>query len=354
MRRLKQEDALNAEKESKVKCLVWDLDNTLWDGVLLEDQKTPLRSGAAEIVRILDERGILQSIASRNDHDLAMAKLAELGLAEYFIYPQINWNAKSVSLKTIAEAINIGIDTLAFIDDQPFEREEVASVHPGVLCLDAADLDRIPDLPEMLPSFITDDSRRRRQMYQADIQRKQEEECFVGAQEEFLATLGMKLTIVPAHEEDLARAEELTVRTNQLNTTGYTYSYEQLDEFRKSDRHRLWIADLEDKYGTYGKVGLALVETGEEEWWIRLLLMSCRVMNRGVGSVFINHIRNQAREAKVRLLAEMVPNDRNRMMYMTYKFNHFREIAVSDERVVFENDLALVQAFPGYMTLGLG
>ena len=111
---------------------------------------------------------------------------------------------------------------------------------------------------------------------------------------------------------------------------------------------------MEDKYGTYGKIGLALVETGEEEWWIRLLLMSCRVMNRGVGSVFINHIRNQAREAEVRLLAEMVPNDLNRMMYMTYKFNHFREIAVSDERVVFENDLALVQAFPGYMTLGLG
>lgn len=345
---------MNLKRNNKVKCLVWDLDNTLWDGVLLEDKEVALRNSTAAIVRALDQRGILQSIASRNDHGLAMAKLEALGLSEYFIYPQINWNVKSASMQAIADAINIGIDTLAFIDDQPFEREEVASVHPQVLCIDAADLDQILELPALVPRFITVDSKRRRQMYQADIERKQVEESFTGAQEGFLASLGMKLTIAPAREEDLARAEELTVRTNQLNTTGYTYSYQELDEFRNSDCHHLWIADLEDKYGTYGKIGLALIEIKEEEWWIRLLLMSCRVMNRGVGSIFINHIRNQAREAGVRLMAEMIPNDRNRMIYMTYKFNHFQEKAVSDERVVFENDLTPLQAFPDYLKLELG
>ncbi len=344
---------MNPDKNNKVKCLVWDLDNTLWDGILLEDEDVVLRSGAAAAVRALDERGILQSIASRNDHDLAMAKLEALGLSEYFIYPQINWNAKSASIQAIAEAINIGIDAVAFIDDQPFEREEVASAHPQVLCIDAASLRRLLELPALMPRFVTDDSRRRRQMYQADLERKQVEEEFKGAQEEFLASLGMRMTIAPAREEDLARAEELTVRTNQLNTTGYTYSYRELDEFRNSECHHLWIAGLEDKYGTYGKIGLALVESNENEWWIRLLLMSCRVMNRGVGSVFINYIRNQAREAGVRLMAEMVPNDRNRMMYMTYKFNHFREKAVLDDRVVFENDLSLRNAFPNYLELEL-
>ena len=344
----------NERNDNKVKCLVWDLDNTLWNGVLLEDGEVTPRDGVAELIRALDERGILQSIASRNDYKLAMARLEELGLQEYFIYPQINWNAKSASVQAIAKAINIGIDSLAFIDDQPFEREEVAYVHPKVLCIDAANLDQLLDLPAMMPRFVTDDSRRRRLMYQADIERKQVEECFNGAQEEFLASLDMTLTIVPAQEEDLKRAEELTIRTNQLNTTGYTYSYQELNEFRQSDQHYLWIASLEDKYGTYGKIGLALVEASKEEWWIRLLLMSCRVMNRGVGSVFINHIRNRAREAGVSLLAEMIQNDGNRMMYMTYKFNHFREKTQSGNRVVFENDLTQKQDFPEYLKLELG
>lgn len=344
---------MNIERNNKVKCLVWDLDYTVWNGVLLEDQEVTLRDGVREVVQALDRRGILQSIASRNDYDLAMAKLEALELNEYFIYPQINWNAKSASIQAIAEAINISIESLAFIDDQPFEMEEVAHAHPAVHCIDAADLDRILELPALMPRFVTDDSRRRRHMYRADIERNQAEDNFNGAQDEFLASLDMKLTIAPAQEEDLERAEELTVRTNQLNTTGYTYSYRELNEFRNSDCHHLWMAGLEDRYGAYGKIGLALIETSEKEWWIRLLLMSCRVMNRGVGSVFINHICNQARVAGVRLLAEMIQNERNRMMYMTYKFNHFQEKAVSGDRVVFENDLTFRQAFPDYLRLEL-
>lgn len=117
----------------------------------------------------------------------------------------------------------------------------------------------------------------------------------VGPKEEFLTTLKMMLTIAPASVEELKRAEELTVRTHQLNTTGYTYSYEELDQFRQSDRHLLLIAGLDDKYGTYGKIGVILVECFEAVWTIKLLLMSCRVMSRGVGSVVINHIRNEAR-----------------------------------------------------------
>lgn len=345
---------MNRDGNNKVKCLVWDLDNTLWNGVLLEDREVTLRKGVIRVIQTLDQRGILQSIASRNDFDTAMSKLAELGLDEFFIYPQINWNAKSASIQTIAESINIGIDTLAFIDDQLYEREEVSSVHPEVLCLDADELDHLLTRPELMPRFITDDSARRREMYQADIERNRIEQKFVGPQDEFLASLGMILTITPAQEEDLARAEELTVRTHQLNTTGYTYSYEELAAFRMSDHYHLWIAGLEDKYGSYGKIGLALIEIREEEWWIRLLLMSCRVMSRGVGSVLINHIRNQARAANVQLLAEMVPNDRNRMMYMTYKFNHFREKKVSDNQVIFENDLMPPQPFPEYLKLVIG
>lgn len=335
----------------KVKCLVWDLDNTLWNGILLEDIEITLREGVIKVIRTLDERGILLSIASHNDHNQAMIRLEMLGLQDYFIYPQINWERKSVSIQAIAEALNIGIDSLAFIDDQPYERDEVAYYHPEVLCINAANLDQVLDMPEMMPRFITIDSRRRRHMYQADIQRKELKQNFNGAEDAFLASLDMTLIISPAEEEDLKRVEELTLRTNQLNTTGYTYTYRELDEFRQSDRHYLWVAGLEDRYGSYGKIGLTLIEVSDEDWWIRLFLMSCRVMNRGVGAAFINYIRNRARKSGVRLLADMIPTDRNRMMYMTYKFNHFREAGQSKDSVIFENDLSQEQAYPDYLRL---
>jgi FkbH-like protein len=310
-----------------------------------------LRPHVVEIIKTLDERGILHSVASRNDHDLAMAKLEEFGLAEYFLYPQINWNPKSGSVAQIAKDINIGLDAIAFVDDQPFEREEVAFTHEKVLCIDSAVLDGLLDRPEFMPRFITEDSRLRRQMYMADIRRNQEEEKYVGATEEFLATLDMVFTIHPAREEDLKRAEELTVRTNQLNTTGYTYSYEELDELSKSPRHKLLISQLEDRHGSYGKIGLTLIETGPEVWTIKLLLMSCRVMSKGVGMVMIHYLARQARDAGVKLRAEFVSTDRNRQMLITYKFAGFKEVERHGDVMIMENDFSAVQPTPPYVKL---
>ncbi|WP_326654676.1 MULTISPECIES: HAD-IIIC family phosphatase [unclassified Streptomyces] len=332
-----------------VKCVVWDLDNTVWDGVLLEDGDVKLRPGVAEVIRTLDERGILHSVASRNDHDAALAKLQEFGLAEYFLYPQINWGNKSDSVKAVAEAINIGIDTLAFVDDQPFERDEVAHTHAQVLCIDALDAERIPQLPQMRPRFVTADSRERRHLYRADAQRKQAEETHQGTDEDFLASLDMRFTISAAKERDLQRAEELTVRTNQLNATGYTYSYEELDAFRRSPGHDLLVAGLQDTYGSYGKIGLALVQRGDAVWTVKLLLMSCRVMSRGVGSVLLGHLIRSAHEAGVKLQAEFVPTSRNRTMFVTYKFSGFREIARNGDVSVLEHDGARIPNFPPYM-----
>lgn len=334
-----------------IKCVVWDLDNTLWDGVLLEDERVTLREQIMHVIETLDSRGILQSIASKNDHALAMKQLEAFGLDMYFLHPQINWNSKVEGIQNIAKLINIGIDTLAFIDDQPFEREEVQFSLPQVLCIDSADLSGLLDMPVMNPPFITADSRLRRQMYQSDIVRQHVEQEFVGTKEAFLATLQMVFTLAPAQTEDLQRAEELTVRTNQLNTTGYTYSYDELNAFRESDRHRLLIASLDDRYGNYGKIGLALLECQPDSWTIKLLLMSCRVMSRGVGTIMINYIMREAKRAGVRLLAEFISNDRNRMMYISYRFANFNEIANDGERILFENDLTRIQPDPDYVTV---
>ncbi|WP_256106155.1 HAD family hydrolase [Streptomyces sp. ODS05-4] len=332
-----------------VKCVVWDLDDTVWDGILLEDGDVKLRPGVLDVLRTLDERGILHSIASRNDPAAALAKLTELGIADYFLHPQIHWGSKSDSVRAVAEAFNIGIDTLAFVDDQPFERDEVRFAHPAVLCVDALDVERIPGMPEMRPRFVTADSRERRHLYRADIRRKEAQDVHHGTDEEFLASLSMRFTIGPAAERDLQRAEELTVRTNQLNATGYTYSYEELDAFRRSPGHDLLVAGLEDRYGTYGKIGLALVERGEDAWTVKLLLMSCRVMSRGVGSVLLGHLIRAAHAAGVKLRAEFVPTDRNRTMFVTYKFAGFTQVAADGEVSVLEHDGKHLPGIPPYM-----
>ena len=255
-----------AEKRKPVKLLIWDLDNTLWDGTILEDGAVRLREGVREILALLDQRGILHSIASKNDHETAMQKLRELGLDEYFLYPQVNWNSKAANVQSIVQSINIGMDAVAFMDDDPFERGEVSHSLPEVLVLDATALAGLAQREEFMPPFITEDSARRRHMYRADIERKKAEDEFVGPQEEFLASLKMRFVISPASEDDLQRAEELTVRTHQLNTTGYTYSYDELNAFRHSPNHLLFIASLEDRFGDYGKIGLALFATQFLAW----------------------------------------------------------------------------------------
>lgn len=350
----KEQHIFEAEKEAKtqtVKCVIWDLDHTIWDGVLLENDELTLRPGVVETIVELDRRGILNSIASRNDYDAAMARLAEFGLCHYFLYPEIGWQAKSESVGAIAKSINIGTDALAFIDDQPFEREEVAFVHPDVLTMDAQDIASLLDQPRFNPRFITPESQLRREMYLTDIERKNAEDEFEGSNEAFLSTLNMVFTIKHADEADLQRAEELTMRTNQLNTTGYTYSYAELDALRQSDDHLLLVSHLDDKFGTYGSIGLALVEKGEEVWTVKLLLMSCRVMSRGVGTIMMSYIMHQAKAACAKLQAHFIPNGRNRMMYVTYKFGGFREAVQSGDLIIFEHDLSQIQAFPEYVDI---
>lgn len=321
-----------------VKCVVWDLDDTVWEGTLLEGDDLRLRPGVEETMRLLDRRGILNSVASRNDETVALARLAEFGLADLVVAPQIGWGAKSASVGAVASALNIGIDTLAFVDDQPFERDEVGHVHPEVLTIDAAEVSSIAGFERMVPRFVTDDSRRRREMYRAEADRHRAEEDFSGTSTEFLASLGMRLTVAPADEADLHRAEELTVRTNQLNATGRTFSYEELDALRSSSDHDLLVVSLEDRYGGYGTIGLCLVERASDAWHLRMLLMSCRVMARGVGAVVLQHVVRSARKAGVVLRADFVPTERNRAMFVTYKFGGFRQIGDRDGVLELEHD----------------
>jgi FkbH-like protein len=322
----------------------------LWDGILLEGDAVKLKPGIDSVIKSLDRRGILNSIASKGSYEAAMQKLREFQLDEFFLYPEITWNAKSQSIANIRNNLNIGMDTLMFIDDQPFERDEVKSAHPEVTCVDASKYINLPSHPRLNPKFITRDSKKRRVMYIKDQVRQNDESQFQGPRKEFLESLNIHLVISEAKEQDLERAEELTVRTNQLNATGKTYSYDELNMYMESDDHKLLICEMIDKYGSYGKIGLCLVEIVKNYFYIKLLLMSCRVMHYGVGTVLLSHIMHEAKKAGKKLKADFKKTGRNRMMYATFKLANFREVQTDQSgKKLLVNDLSLIQKLPSYI-----
>src|SRR5580693_9458276 len=272
-----------------VKCLVWDLDNTLWQGTLLEDPQVLLPDSVRVVVMALDSRGILQSIASKNDYDKAWSRLEELGLAEYFVLPRIGWGRKSDSVIEIAERLNFAHSAIAFIDDQPAERAEVTFHAPEVRCYPADEALMLPGRAEFSPEVVTVDARRRRQMYQANFRREAEKESFTGPDEEFLRSLDLVMRIGRADGEDLSRVEELTLRTSQMNATGVHYSDAVLRGLLTDPDHEVLTITLTDRFGPHGAVGVMLLER--------------------------------------HLAADFRRTDRNRMMEIAYRFAGFTDEA---------------------------
>ncbi|MEZ0066891.1 FkbH-like protein [Streptacidiphilus sp. MAP12-20] len=338
-------------QRAKVKCVVWDLDDTLWEGVLAEGAAEALRPGVEKLLHTLDQRGVLHAVASKNEPGRALARLAELGVADLFVCPQISWEPKSELVARVAQRLNIGLDTLMFVDDSPFERAEVAAAHPQVRCLDAAELEGLADRPEFdLP--VTAEAARRRQLYQEADVRRDYEETFEGPRTEFLASLGMRLTVAPAAAADLLRAAELTERTHQLNTTGLVFSAADLAGLIPSTEQKLLVVGLEDTFGSYGAVGLVLLAVRPGEWCIRLFLMSCRVMGRNVGGAVLAFLAQQA-DARGRLLtADFAPNEVNRPMYLVYRLAGFEPVETTSTEATAETAEAaetadLPQPVPG-------
>jgi methoxymalonate biosynthesis protein len=308
-----------------VKCLVWDLDNTLWQGTLLEDPDVRLSGEVRDVIIKLDSRGILQSIASKNDYDLAWKRLEELGIAEYFVFPRIGWGRKSDSICEIAGQLKFALNTTAFVDDLPSERAEVAFHAPEVRCYTAEQAASLADLPEFSPEVVTVDARRRRHMYQASFRRDAERESFAGPDEEFLRSLDLVMNIKRADHEDLSRVEELTLRTSQMNATGVHYPDEVLRGLLGDRDHEVLTVTLTDRFGPHGAVGVLLLEYHRAVWHLKLLATSCRVVSFGAGTVILNWLIDHAAQAGVHLVADFRPTERNRMMDVAYRFAGFSE-----------------------------
>ena len=337
------------KKNGPVKCVVWDLDNTVWDGVLTEGGGHSLLPGVKDTIEALDRRGIIHSISSKNDYESAVKRLADFGLLEYFLCPQISWNPKSDGIRTILSLLNLKPEAVAFVDDSAFERDEVAFSLPEVRTYPAEDAKTLVQRPEFQVRFVTEDAANRRKMYQADLNRQSAEEQFTGNNEEFLETLHMKLDISRVTEPDLQRVEELTVRTHQLNSTGYTYSYEELLRLAGSPDHIFLICGLNDDYGSSGKVGLLLLEETETVLTLKLLIVSCRVMTRGIGTALLAYATQLAAGKNKKLRAEFLETEHNRIMYITYKLAGFEEIREDGSNLLLEFQGSDPMEFPDYL-----
>lgn len=313
------------EVSEPVKCLVWDLDNTLWQGVLLEDDEIELPQRVRDVITTLDSRGILQSVASKNDHDLAWGRLERLDIAEYFVLPAIGWGNKSDSIRAIAENLRFAHTAMAFVDDNPAERAEVAYHLPQVRCYSAEHVLQLPQLPEFTPVAITDDARQRRQRYQSDFRRVAERETFTGPDAAFLRSLEPAMRISRAGEHDVARVEELTLRTSQMNATGVHYPDRVLRELCADPAHDVLLTSLTDRFGPHGTVGLLLLARRTDFWHLKLLATSCRVVSYGVGTLMLNWLIDQAYHAGVHLVADFRPTERNRIMEIAYRFAGFTD-----------------------------
>ncbi|QMU67392.1 HAD-IIIC family phosphatase [Streptacidiphilus sp. P02-A3a] len=338
------------ERRTTIKCVVWDLDDTLWEGVLAEGGGTVLRPGVLDTLEALDQRGILHSVASKNEPGRALERLRELGVADYLLCPQISWEPKSSLVAAIAKHLNIGLDSLLFIDDSPFERAEVADVHPQVWCLDSAEAATLADLPAFDRVPTPDGAVRRRRYQQAEV-RRDYEESFQGPRAEFLKTLDLRLTVAPATPDDLLRSAELTERTHQLNTTGLVFDAAQLAALIPRADQRLLVIGLEDRFGGYGTVGIVLLGTDAREWRIRLFLMSCRVMGRNVGGAVLALLAREADAAGVDLTADFLANDVNRPMYMVYRLAGFTETGREGEVQRLRLRPGVGRANPDYVAL---
>jgi FkbH-like protein len=315
-------------KVPKVKVVVWDLDNTLWDGILVEDgaAKLRLKPGMREVIEELDRRGILQSIASKNNRDEALSVLKSWNLDEYFLCPQISWQPKSESIWKIVRQLNIGADAVLFVDDSPFELEQVGSMHPNVRLLKAEEYPGLLAKPEFAVP-ITEESASRRKMYQIENQRQAIAEGFGDDYKAFLKHCTIQVNLRPMTKENLDRVHELTQRTNQMNFSGNRYDRATLEEVLRSPHLDTFVIKCEDKFGTYGVVGFAIVDNREPR--LTDLMFSCRIQAKRVEHAVLSYIVSKyTSETRKNFFANYKKTPRNEPSGRVFADMGFRESGI--------------------------
>ena len=276
----------HGKKTRTAKCVVWDLDDTVWRGTLAEDGRDDLTLDplVRETILELDRRGVLQSVVSKNDPDPALAALQAFGLRDYVLFPQIGWGPKSDAIKRIAERLDIGLDTFVFIDDQAFERGEVGERLPDVTVLPASDIPTLLTSP-LFDLPVTVESAKRRTLYQTEELRQNSFAASDADYASFLRDCRIRLEIADLSELQEERAYELSQRTNQLNVSGTKYSRDEIKALmRPSSAERVYMLRCEDRFGDYGVIGMCVLDSRSGQ--VKSFMMSCRIQRKRVEHAF--------------------------------------------------------------------
>jgi FkbH-like protein len=314
------------------KCIVLDLDNTLWGGIVGEDgfngiklSPTPPGNAYMEFQRsllALNQRGVILAINSKNNEDEALEVIRKhpymLLREENFASIRINWNDKVSNMKEIVDELNIGIDSIVYFDDDPVNREFMTMNLPEVLTVN------MPSDPAYYTSFlheindfnvlkITEEDLQRKDMYHQEKQRKHFEKNVTNL-EDFLKQLEIKLKLKKADQFTIPRISQLTLKTNQFNLTTKRYQEEEIKQFSQDGNMLVGCAQVEDKFGDNGITGVFIVKKeNPKEWFIDTFLLSCRIMGREVEKGILAHIINKARENKIeRIKAQYIPTKKNK------------------------------------------
>jgi FkbH-like protein len=343
------------------KCIVVDLDNTLWAGVLGDDGVGGIQIGddypgniykqIQGALLALRRRGFLLAIASKNDQvlvDEVLETHPEMLLrADDFASILANWKPKFESLKQIAKELNIGVDSLVFIDDNPVERAEVRANLPMVHVVELPPqpylyLQTIVNIPEFDRPRLLSEDRQRADMYVHQKARQAHEEQFE-AVEDFLSSLEMRATYGCCDSRTIKRIHQLVQKTNQFNLTTRRHRLEEIRRLSLSEGARVCWLRLRDRFGDQGLVAVGILRRLDDTMWeVDTFLMSCRVMGRQVEHAFISFLAEQALDCGATMLrAIYLPTARNHMVADLYPRLGFVGANDSSEKLVtFTLDLA--------------
>lgn len=295
------------------KCLILDLDNTLWGGIIgedgingisLSDNKEGSRyKDFQKRIKEIKDTGIILSIVSKNNYDDAIDVIrnhTDMVLKEDdFVTMKINWNVKPQNIKELSEELNIGKDSFVFIDDNPVERSIVSSDMPEVIVpefpTDTCELEKY--ITEIYNEYflildVTDEDKKRTEMYEQNFKRAQEQKQYSSI-DEYLKSLETEIYINKIKESDIPRVVQLTQKTNQFNLTTKRYTESDIKNMLNSDKYLVYIASVKDKFGDNGKCVVIIVEKLDDKIAdIDTFIMSCRVMGRFIEDSVISFVEN--------------------------------------------------------------
>jgi FkbH-like protein len=341
-------DVLRAyETMRKAKVLLLDFDNTLWDGVMGEGAVTHHHDRQA-LLRKLRESGMLLVALSKNDS--SAIRWDEMTLKpEDFVVQKISWNTKVQSIQEVAQQLDLGVDSFVLLDDNPVERDLVSSQLPKVRTLDSTDASAwwAVDLLQRFPNTkATEESRRRTEIYREQALRREALASDVDYPA-MMASLGLKVRFGPARQKDLDRVTELVQRTNQFNTTTVRYPKAQLHQLMADPARRVYVAQLDDKFGSIGLVAVAIMTVNGAEAVFDSFIMSCRAMGFRLEHAMVRLAMDTLPDVQ-RFTGLFVPTDRNSPSAGLWKDCGF---APSDPEGTWTARRDSVPAVPGWLAV---